>query len=178
MLDRSNWIIWNLKKAPQDCFRPIKFSAIIWWLWPWRCDTCFGRPTNVSADGIKFLLRKFEEIIKAYSVEDKWYNPPCRTRREAFIGWEPPPTGWCALNRDGALKQNSGLAGGWGVLRGWNGKWLGGFTERIGLCSSVRAELRMVLQGLSLANGKGFKKLIVHVDSIIIVGMLKGKHDL
>ena len=46
--------------------------------------------------------------------------------------------------------------------------------EKMGVCSSVRAELWAVLRGLTLAREKGYKKLVVRVDSIIMVGILKG----
>ena len=75
--------------------------------------------------------------------------------------------GWC-------LEENTGLAGGGGVFRGWNGERLGGFVEKMGVHSSVRAKLRAVLRGLLLAREKGYKKLVVYVDSIIVVGLLKG----
>ena len=42
------------------------------------------------------------------------------------------------------------------------------------MCSSVRAELRAVLRGLLVAKERGFKKLVVNVDSILVVGMLEG----
>jgi len=82
-------------------------------------------------------------------MKDRWYNPPCRVWRETFIGWESPPFGWYALNTDGASKQNPGLAEGGGVLivlQGWNCEWLGGFAERMGVCSSASAKLRAVFK--------------------------------
>lgn len=63
------------------------------------------------------------------------------------MGWEPPPVEWIALNTDSASKNNPGMAGG-GVFRGWRGKCVGGYIERMSLCSSVRAELRSVLPRL------------------------------
>jgi len=91
------------------------------------------------------------------------------------VGWEPPSVGCITLNTDGASKGNSGKAGGGGVFRGWKGEWLGGFAEGMGICSSVRAELRAVLQGLLVAKDKEFTKLMVKVDSMLVVGMLKGE---
>lgn len=54
-------------------------------------------------------------------------------------------------------------------------RWLGAFAKKMGTCSSTRAELRAVLRGLLIAKERGFKKLVVTVDSITtIVGLLKG----
>ena len=44
----------------------------------------------------------------------------------------------------------------------------------MGVYSSVRAELLSVLRGLLLAKEKGYKKLIVHVDSTNVIRMLIG----
>lgn len=60
------------------------------------------------------------------------------------------------------------------MFRWWNGEWLGGFAEKMGVCSSIRAELRAVLRGLSIAREKGYKKFGVFVDSITVVGLLIG----
>ena len=84
-----------------------------------------------------------------------------------------PSADWVALNTDGALKNNLGQAGGGGFFRGWRAEWMGGFAERMGVCSSVRAELRAILRGLRLAQEKGYRKLIVYVDSLVVAGMLK-----
>lgn len=66
------------------------------------------------------------------------------------------------------------MAGGGGVFRGWRGEWLEGFAERMGVCSFVRAELRAMLRGLLLVKERRFTKLVVKVDSMLVVGMLKG----
>lgn len=50
--------------------------------------------------------------------------------------------------------------------------WLGGFAERMGICSSVRVDLRAVLRRLVLAKEKGFGKLTIKVDSSVVVSML------
>ncbi|KAJ8422844.1 hypothetical protein Cgig2_033483 [Carnegiea gigantea] len=44
----------------------------------------------------------------------------------------------------------------------------------MGVCPSIRAELRAVLHNLLVAKDNDFKKLEVKVDSMLVVGMLKG----
>ena len=90
------------------------------------------------------------------------------------MGWEPPSAEWVALNTNSASKNNPVPVGGGGAFRGWHGEWLGGFAERMGVCSLVMVELRVILRGLTLARDKGFKKLVVYVDSIIVAGFLRG----
>ena len=105
---------------------------------------------------------------------NKWRNRVERVREEILVGWEPTLVGWIALNMDGASRRNPGVSGGGGIFRGWHGECLGGFAERMGVYYSARAELRAVLRGLLVAKEKDFKKLLVNVDSMLVVGMLKG----
>ena len=44
--------------------------------------------------------------------------------------------------------------------------------ERLGVCSSVRAELQAVLRGLTLARTQGFRRLIFSMDSQVVVQIL------
>ena len=132
---------------------------------------------DTPTDKIRFMVDQFAETTKAYINERKWYNSNNNMRIEIFVGWEPPPADWVTLNMDGASRQNPDLAGCGGVFRGGKGEWLGGFAEKLGICSSVRAELRAVLRRLLLARDKGFKKIIIFVDSIMVMGMLKGDMD-
>jgi len=66
------------------------------------------------------------------------------------------------------------MVGGGGVFRDWRGARWGGFVERMGVCSSVRTELRAVLRRLVIAKEKGFRKLIINVDFGVVVDMLRG----
>ena len=47
-----------------------------------------------------------------------------------------------------------------------------GFSENLGQCSVVKAELRALLRGLKIAKGIPIHKLWVQSDSNIVVGML------
>jgi len=79
------------------------------------------------------------------------------------------------LNTDGAAKGNPGRAGAGGVLRGDRGEWIFGFSEHLGHCSSMKAELRAISRGLQLAEGEGFRKVWIRTDSLVVVGMLTNK---
>jgi len=80
-----------------------------------------------------------------------------------------------ALNTDGAAKGNPGQATAGGVLRDHIGKWLVGFTENLGTCSSMKAEIQVVLRGLKLAQELAITKLWIQLDSQVLVGMLQGE---
>ena len=78
--------------------------------------------------------------------------------------WEAPVAGWVILNTDGAAKGNPGPAGAGGVIRGDKGEWIVGFSENLGHCSSVKAEICAILRGLSIARETHVQKLWLQTD--------------
>ena len=94
------------------------------------------------------------------------------SKEEKLMGWSPPRVGWLKLNTDGARKTNSGLAAAGGLLRNHFGDWVAGFSENVGVCSVLGAELWGVVYGLRLAKMKGASKLIIEVDNKQVADML------
>ena len=101
-------------------------------------------------------------------------NMMAKPINEILIKWEPPSENWTKLNVDGASKGNPGLAGGGGVLRNHRGDWIKGFAANFGMCSSVKAEMLALLQGLRLARNLGIARLEVHMDSKVVVDIMTG----
>ncbi|GAU44140.1 hypothetical protein TSUD_188010 [Trifolium subterraneum] len=87
------------------------------------------------------------------------------------IGWKPPSDNFVRLNTDGARKDNNKAECG-GIIRGNHGEWLGGFAKVIGECSAFIAELWGVFEGLTLARRMGFRKVEVHIDSVVVVQVI------
>jgi ribonuclease HI len=52
-----------------------------------------------------------------------------------------PPEGWIKLNCDGAYKESVHLAGCGGLLRDSNDRWIQGYTQKIGACDTMYAEM-------------------------------------
>ena len=77
-----------------------------------------------------------------------------------------------ALNSDGAAKGKSIEAGGCRRLRDYKCEWLVGFTENLGNCSSMKAEIRVVLRGIKIARELEIPKLWVQLDSKVLVRMI------
>jgi len=73
---------------------------------------------------------------------------------------------------DGAAKGSLGLARAGGVLRNDRGGWILGFSENLGHCTAIKAEIRAILRGLQLTRELGTIKLCVQVDSKAVVSML------
>jgi len=91
---------------------------------------------------------------------------------ERWIQWEPPERDWIALNTDGAAKGSPGPAGAGGALRDSQGQWIVGFSEYVGYCSAVKAELRGVLRGLKIAREMCIRKLWLRADSKTVITWL------
>lgn len=130
----------------------------------------FGEDEEVPHDKIKFLLTRIDEISGILQREGG--SQATMLRRETLVGWKPPPMGWMILNMHGAAKGNPGLVGSGGVLRGSRGEWQWGFAEHAGCCSSMKAELKAVLRGLTIARQRSISKLWVQSDSVVLVGLL------
>lgn len=54
-----------------------------------------------------------------------------------------------------AAKSSLGVVGCGGLLRDYNGVWIGGFAKHLGVCSTYVAELWGVLEGLNMARTFG-----------------------
>ena len=94
-------------------------------------------------------------------------------KTEALIQWKSPPYVWVKLNLDDASHGNPGSAGCGGMFRDPLGKWLVGFSVNLGVCTSVKAEMMALWHGLKIARDKGFRKVIIHMDSKLIVDKMK-----
>ena len=84
-------------------------------------------------------MARFEEIQNALDWDI--CNPGAlpTARQEIWVRWEPPERGWKVLNIDGAVSGNPARAGAGGVIRGEDGEWILGFSEKVGQCSVTKA---------------------------------------
>ena len=103
-----------------------------------------------------------------------------------LVRWERPGQGKLKLNIDGSAQGNSGLAGGGGVLRDDQGKWVLGYSRKIGRTSSFFAGWRItsfleewrtswflaLRDGLHLCLSKNHLDVEVELDAKIIVDAL------
>jgi len=91
-----------------------------------------------------------------------------------FIGWKRPQEGYVKLNCDGAYKDTLSIAGCGGLLRNSDGRWLQGYSRKIGACDALSAEMWGMYFGMKLAWRQGFQHLKVESDSIMLVDMIMG----
>lgn len=83
--------------------------------------------------------------------------------------WEKPGEGTVKINFDGTIDHAASKASCGGIIRDHTGSWLGGFTNNLGYCSPVQAEVWALLRSIQLATQMGFKKVIFEGDSCEVI---------
>lgn len=73
--------------------------------------------------------------------------------------WDKPEEGWTKLNTDGSALGNPGLDSGGGVIQDCVGKWIVGFSKKIGIASSLMAELWAIRDDLMLCVERNLGKV-------------------
>ena len=74
------------------------------------------------------------------------------------------------------MKMNTGKAAAGGLFRDETGKWLYGFWVNLGSCSALMAELWGAWYVLKIAWERGYRRLILEIDSLLAVNMIIKKH--
>ena len=85
------------------------------------------------------------------------------------IRWEKPEKGWWKLNTDGSWNATLGSAAGGGLIRDSWGKWVAGFTRKLGSANSFTAEVWALRDGLMLCDQRKLPAVIVEIDAKALV---------
>ena len=91
------------------------------------------------------------------------------------ISWIRPSTRWCKLNTNGASFGNPGKAGGRGVIRDCEGRWLRGFARSIGFTTSIIVEFWALRDGLLQVVEIGVQNLLIELDAKVVVELVRSK---
>ncbi|PWA44555.1 hypothetical protein CTI12_AA523610 [Artemisia annua] len=137
-----------------------------------RCTRC-----GADEESLDHILRRcpFSFIIWNKLARDKLKQSMDKERKEILISWVAPPVSWVLLNTDGASRGNPGEAGGGGIMRDAQGYFIRAFTENYGICTVTRSEILALLRGILMARDAGIKKLIIKVDSQVVVQLMEGE---
>lgn len=80
-LELEECIIRNINHTTYEPHWSTKFAAIIWWIWRWRNENCFGRASFILLDKIRYVFIEFEESIKALPMVERWHGKPNKVTR-------------------------------------------------------------------------------------------------
>ncbi|KAJ1693939.1 hypothetical protein LUZ63_010637 [Rhynchospora breviuscula] len=86
-----------------------------------------------------------------------------------------PNNALCILHFDGASKGNPGKAGAGALLKTEDGRLICRLSEGLGVVTNNVAEYKALLLGLRHALMKGFKRIDVQGDSMLVVMQVQGK---
>lgn len=88
-----------------------------------------------------------------------------------------PSNGWCKLNIDGSALENPRRASRGGLFRDSNERWIKGFTQNIGLSTSVDAKLWTLRDGLTLCIALNILALEIRIDAKIVLDWISSESN-
>lgn len=153
------------------------FCSTLWWLWKWRNARVFEREPEIPVDQLGFIVAKVGMIAQALARSNRVNGTGNAGTRDILVRWEYPMEGWVKMNTDGAAKNNTGAAGAGGIIRTSRGETVGMFAANCGFTSATKAELLAVLKGLAVAWNGRYKRVIVEVDSMVVIRSLLGDNN-
>ncbi|KAL4377801.1 hypothetical protein GQ457_02G014870 [Hibiscus cannabinus] len=140
------------------------FPYILWNLWNRRNDTVF-QVHSVYRDSVYDHSLRMVEMGLRDNGRLRLSGVELSTENRNVV-WCKPPHGWCKLNFDGAVCRNSKMASCGGVLRDVDGRWLMGYSKRLGVCSILDSKLWGLLEGLLSVWSLRIHYLVVETDSM------------
>jgi ribonuclease HI len=123
------------------------------------------------------LIENPESIaLRAIKLMEEWHglNDTKPTKVQApKERWIPPAEGWVKVNSDGAMAKSVLNAGGGVVIRDHDGRFLAGSSHFFpSLSDPEEAELRACEQGLMLVKQLNIPKVVLEMDSSVLVTKL------
>ncbi|GKV21679.1 hypothetical protein SLEP1_g31635 [Rubroshorea leprosula] len=155
---KIQYFLWLLAHDRLKCFSYLHRLGII--SSP-LCPLC-----HLEDETVEHLIRScpisvviLSDVLPGQSLP----TPP--SRGSSFFKWSKPLSPFIKLNTDGSVLGNPGGAASGGLFRDHNGSWILGFARKIGITSSLAAELWALRDGLALAVTHSYSHLIVETDS-------------
>ena len=125
----------------QPCGVKPDFVMILWAIWIARNKRVFDSVDFNGPQVLKSALLMIRahnhsrEVMRARELRSR------HSYQEAQVKWMRPDAGWKKCNTDGSVHGQQRLAGGGGVCRDEDGRWVFGFSRNIGSSSVLWTEL-------------------------------------
>ncbi|XP_049348952.1 uncharacterized protein LOC125813502 [Solanum verrucosum] len=160
---------------------------ICWNLWKNKCANKYGGKQS-NASRVKYAIYKDNyKLMTTNFPQIKW---PSNWRELIQLGekcihdtkvtpvrWIKPPEQWIKINTDGSALSNPGRIGAGGILRDQTGEMILAFATPLGEGTNNQAEAEAAIFGMTWAFELGYRKLILEVDSQLLVDWIMHKTD-
>ncbi|KAK7256400.1 hypothetical protein RIF29_29844 [Crotalaria pallida] len=148
------------------------FGIILDTIWYHRNNRNFNGFLFSVVGSVREIWSMFNLIKQAWVIETPLQRLRGMPLRDG-IRWEAPPQGYVKCNTDGSVNQGqaSDVAG--GIIRDEAGNFVVAFSNHLGLCSVLHAELWGALLGMKLALARGIRKVVVELDSMVAVLLIQ-----
>ena len=90
-------------------------------------------------------------------------------RVQRLIAWQAPPVDFIKINVDEAGTSNLRMLTAGGLCRDNQGQWILGFMLHLGQGCILQVELHAIVSGLKLDWQKGFNKILLESNSLLVV---------
>lgn len=151
----------------------ISFAYGVWQLWLSHKKRIFNPPSDTHNQMLPRTLHLSLEYFLLIHPR-KSSIPKCILN----ISWQPPVDPFFTLNTDGRTLGNPGYAGGGGIIRDSQGRWIIGFPPHIGLTINNIVEHWAVQQRLYMAWDAGIIILNIEVDSTLVINCQTSPGDM
>ncbi|KAK5772131.1 hypothetical protein PVK06_048402 [Gossypium arboreum] len=95
----------------------------------------------------------------------------------SLLNWSCPGRDWIKLNSNGAVSHNGSHASIGGVFQDYNAEWLCGYMMLLGKDVVFKIEARAMVERLFIAWEKGFRRIEVECDNVLLVKLLLAGDD-
>lgn len=178
---------WNIhaKNQAHQLLLYITPVIILWELWKARCGKKYGN-NNISRYKIQQqVLMQVKTSLghKFGSMEESWnWNTVCQVAekykpqlKSTMVMWEKPKGNEWKLNTDGSFNSEEGKAGAGGIVRKRNGHMVMAFATPVHFYTNNYSEVKAALHGVQWCITRNPRKLILELDSLLVVNMILGK---
>ncbi|WMV30206.1 hypothetical protein MTR67_023591 [Solanum verrucosum] len=158
---------------------------ICWNLWKNRCAKKYGGKQSIIARVKHFVILDTFKLLHTAFPYISWplnWSSLCKLLENCIhdskvtaVQWIKPPEKWVKLNTDGSALNNPGSIGAGGVLRNHRGELLFAFSVPLGEGTNNQAEVEAALFGLNWCAQLNYNKVILEVDSQLLVDCLLNK---
>ncbi|GMP59729.1 hypothetical protein CsSME_00022890 [Camellia sinensis var. sinensis] len=131
---------------------------------------------KICTQKIRYSLSGFirclaKDYATAPTQQGIYHSPHKRSSDDCYSPVNSPSR--LKLNIGGSTKGDPGEGGFGGLIRDERGMWLVGYYGKLGVCTSLEAELWAIYRGLAIAFEKGYKDLTIETDSSSAIELLK-----